>query len=391
MKRASACALLLLGGMLGCGSSAAPKSPGPVVVTIGGDAGAPPTPAADKGDAGGADTATAEGEARHDRRIAEMMKRVSEARRLAALRVVPGVVLPREALLAKVKDHLVREVPPEAIRHEGLEMQLLGFVPASFDYLAETFKLLNAQLAGFYEPADGTMYMAADLDGSNAEATLAHELDHALQDQHFDLTPHSKYVPGKSDEQTAYDALAEGDATSTMADVILAKAAPGKTVLDLPDQAFAEQVLESVSSGDAANVPHVMRTSLVAPYVYGTMFVNTLRRGGGWAAVDAAWNALPTTSEQILHVEKWRSREPALEVATPTFAALGSGWTAVRRGRERGAGAQARVRGVDRGGSREGGGRRVGRRSRRAPRERGLLRACDSCPIRREARHHLDR
>lgn len=66
MKRASACALLLLGGMLGCGSSAAPKSPGPVVVTIGGDAGAPPTPAADKGDAGGADTATAEGEARHD-------------------------------------------------------------------------------------------------------------------------------------------------------------------------------------------------------------------------------------------------------------------------------------------------------------------------------------
>jgi hypothetical protein len=324
MRRPFACALLLAG----CGSSAGPKSPGPVVVVIGGDAGPSPIAVADNGDAGAGDAAT-EGQAREDRLVAAMMKRVSEVRKLAALRAVPGVVLPRERLLEKVKNHLEREVPPDAIQHEGLELQLLGFVPATFDYLAETFKLLNAQLAGFYEPEDGTMYMAADLDGTNAEATLAHELDHALQDQHFDLKSHSKYVAGKSDEQAAYDGLAEGDATSTMADVIIGKTMSGKTVLDLPDEAFAEQVLEGVSAGDAANVPHVMRTSLVAPYVYGTMFVNALRRGGGWGAVDAAWGALPVTTEQLLHVQKWRAHEPPLDVAAPTFAALGSGWTAV--------------------------------------------------------------
>jgi len=217
-------------------------------------------------------------------------------------------------------------VPPEAIRQEGLVLQLLGMIPTKFDYEKETFNLLEAQLAGFYEPSDGTMYMAADLDEDNAEATLAHELVHALQDQHFDLKPHSKYVEGKSDEQAAFSALAEGDATSAMADVLVARAAAGKTALDLPEELFVEQVLGSVSTGAAAKAPHVMRTSLVAPYIYGTLFVHALRRHGGWSAVDQAWRDLPTTTEQILHVEKWRQHEAALSVATPTFAALGAGW-----------------------------------------------------------------
>ena len=289
-----------------------------------------------------------------------MMKRVSEARKLAALHPVPGVVLGRDALVARVKEHVDREVPPEAIRHEGLVLQILGFVPTSFDYEAETFKLLDAQLAGFYEPADGTMYMAADLQGESAEATLAHELDHALQDQHFDLKPHAKYEAGKSDAESAFDALAEGDATSTMADVLLSHAAPGRTALDLPEHVFVEQVLESVSSGPTADAPHIMRTSLVAPYVYGTLFVNALRRRGGWSAVDAAWTALPDDD---------RADPPRREVARARAGARRRGADVRRarlgmerrgRGHERGARDAHRVRGVDGRGSGEGRSGRVG-------------------------------
>jgi hypothetical protein len=312
-------------GSLGCGSSAAPKSPGILAIAIGNDAGAGALADVSDASADGA-SASAGRDAREDRRIAKMLKHVTEARKLSALHAVPGVVLARDALIAKVKSHVETEVPPEAIRHEGLELQLFGFVPTSFDYLAATFDLLNAQLAGFYEPSDGTMYMAADLDGPNAEATLAHELDHALQDQHFDLKAHSKYESGKSDAQSAFDALAEGDATSTMADVLFSKAMPGKTALDLPEDTFEQTVLDSIDSGAAADTPHLMKASLVSPYVTGTVFVNALRRDGGWSAVDAAWKTLPTTTEQILHVEKWRAHEPALEVAAPTFSALGDGW-----------------------------------------------------------------
>jgi hypothetical protein len=173
------------------------------------------------------------------------------------------------------------------------------------------------------------MYMVRDLENEEASATLAHELVHALQDQRWDLGDRSKYSPGEGDKNAGVSALAEGDATSAMFDVMILRAAPGsrRTAADLPDELFVAQIREGINRGAAASVPHVMRTSLAAPYVYGTLFVNALRRRGGWAAVDAAWDNPPTTTEQIMHVPKWEAHESALPVPAPTFGTLGSGWS----------------------------------------------------------------
>jgi hypothetical protein len=270
-------------------------------------------------------------EARETRLIARMLKRVERARGLDAIKPVPGMLLDRAALIAQVKQHVSRELPPEAIRNEGLALQLLGFVPTQFDYEAAEYRLLEDQLAGYYEPADRTMYMASDLGDSEADATLAHELVHALQDQHWNLQERSKYRPGEGDRSEAVSALAEGDATSAMFDVMIAGATPGigKTALDLPDDVFSEQIRQGMNQGPGAGAPHVMRSSLAAPYVYGTLFVHALRRRGGWEAVNRAWGDPPTTSEQIIHVDKWLAHEPPIKVDPPTFATLGAGWKVV--------------------------------------------------------------
>ena len=241
---------------------------------------------------------------------------------------MPGVVLERPALIARVKEHVLRELPPEAIRNEGLALQLFGFVPTQFDYEAAEYKLLQDQLAGYYEPADGTMYMASDLGDEEADATLAHELVHALQDQRWDLERRSQYRAGDGDHSEAVSALAEGDATSAMFDIMIERAAPGsgRTALDLPDDVFTQQIREGMNQGPGASAPRVMRSSLAAPYIYGTLFVHALRRRGGWAAVDRAWDDGPTTSEQIMHPEKWMAHEAPMAVAAPTFATLGEGW-----------------------------------------------------------------
>src|SRR5262249_23780591 len=160
--------------------------------------------------------------------IARTLAKVSALRQIDSKRVVPGKTLSRDDLIARVKGHVAREIPPEAIEREGLMLRLFGFVPDHFDYGKEMFALLEAQLAGFYEPEDATMYMAADLDDLNADATLAHELVHALQDQHWDLKTKSKYRPGDSDRSSALSALAEGDATSAMADYIVTKMDPSR-------------------------------------------------------------------------------------------------------------------------------------------------------------------
>jgi hypothetical protein len=257
-----------------------------------------------------------------------MLRRVETARGLDAKKAVPGVLLDRRSLIARVKSHVSRELPPEAIRNEGLALQLLGFVPTQFDYEAAEYQLLQDQLAGYYEPADGTMYMASDLGDDEAEATLAHELVHALQDQRWNLEDRSKYRQGDGDRSEAVSALAEGDATSAMFDVMIARAAAGanKTAVDLPDEVFSEQIRQGMNQGPGANAPHVMRTSLAAPYIFGTLFVHSLRRLGGWDAVNRAWEDPPATSEQILHVDKWVAHEPPLKVDAPSFEALGGGW-----------------------------------------------------------------
>jgi hypothetical protein len=262
------------------------------------------------------------------RLLARRLKKVSHARGIDASRPVPGVVLGRSDLIGRVKAHVAKEIPPEAIRNEGLVLQLFGFIPLQFDYEAAEYKLLETQLAGYYEPADGTMYMAADLQEDDADATLAHELVHALQDMRFDLKSRSVYRPGDGDASSATSALAEGDATSAMFDVMLdAKGGGGRTAVSLPEEIFTETIRESMNSGPTAQSPHVMRTSLASPYIYGTLFVHELRRRGGWDAVNRAWEHAPTTSEQILHVDKFLANEAPIPIAPPSAAALGPGWS----------------------------------------------------------------
>ena len=274
---------------------------------------------------GAASAPPAEGSlaSKDSRQVARTLAIVSEMRGIAATKPVPGVKLERDALVARVKDKALREYPPEALRREGLLLQIVGFAPPTFDYLGEMMKLLEAQLEGFYEPKNGTMYLAADLHGPQAQATLAHELVHALQDQKWDLKKRSDYKPGRGDEAMALACLAEGDATSLMLDFLMK---PDKSALDIPDDALRELMASGMNMGDIQSVPHILRSTLIAPYMEGLGFVHTLRRKGGWPAVNAAWDRPPTTTEHILHVDKWETNEAPLAVPAPTATALGEGW-----------------------------------------------------------------
>ena len=174
---------------------------------------------------------------------------IGRSRGLTPKHPVPGVVLARKDLLARVKEHVRREVPEPAIRAEGLVQKLLGLFPTGDDYEAATYALLEGQLAGYYEPADGTMYVANDLDESNASLTLAHELVHALQDQYWDLKVRSAYVAGEDDHDAAFSGLAEGDATLAAADLEAERLRPGATALDLPDGVLERALLGARTPG----------------------------------------------------------------------------------------------------------------------------------------------
>jgi len=205
------------------------------------------------------------------------------------------------------------------VKASGEILFALGAVPASFDYRRGLLQVMRAELLGFYEPHEKTMFLGGDLHGQELDATLWHELVHALQDQHYGLEKLLAWSDDAGDWQGAVHALAEGDATSAMIDALFAEKqlrAP-----DMPDSVLDLQ--SALAAGSVQQVPAIIKRSVVAPYLDGLSFVNALRRRGGWPAVAGAWQRLPTSTEQILHLEKYDANEAP--EALPPLAASASG------------------------------------------------------------------
>jgi hypothetical protein len=257
------------------------------------------------------------------RKVAAMLAKVAKIRGLPVSREVPGRVLDREQVLAKIKAKVEKEVPRDVVEHEGELLAALELVPPEYDFVEGSYRLIQGRIAGFYEPADRTMYLVDDLGDDEAVETLAHELDHALQDQAYDLGSLLDFKAGDGDRTSAGHAVAEGDAMSAMFDVTLGSA------FNVPEQALRQALaLSNAVSETSAKTPHVLQESLIAPYADGFAFVQGLREHGGWPAVDAAWRALPESTEQLMHADKYQAHEPPVNVAVPPFAALGPGFRA---------------------------------------------------------------
>jgi hypothetical protein len=257
------------------------------------------------------------------RKVAAMLVKVAAARGLPVLRVVPGKVLDRAAVLTRIKAKVDKEIPRDVVENEGELLAALELVPPTYDFVEGTYRLIQGRIAGFYEPGDRTMYLVDDLGDDEADETLAHELDHALQDQAFDLGKLLGFAPGDGDRTAAWHAVAEGDAMSAMFDVTLGSA------FNVPEAALRNVLaLSNAVSETSARTPHVLQESLIAPYADGFAFVQERRHAGGWKAVDAAWRALPASTEQLMHPEKYLAHEAPIAVPVPTLAALGPGFRA---------------------------------------------------------------
>ncbi len=160
------------------------------------------------------------------------------------------------------------------------------------------------------------------------EVLVAHELTHALQDQHYGLpTTSPPLTDSQGDRLIARRALLEGDAS-------LASIAYLRPDLD-PDtiERFVEQVASIPEELRARhpNVPELIRTELAFQYDAGSVFTTAAYLRGGWPAVDAAHRDPPASSEQVLHPEKYFDhRDPPIDVTIGGTDELERrGWTRV--------------------------------------------------------------
>ncbi|HEY0079391.1 MAG TPA: hypothetical protein VGB73_12310 [Pyrinomonadaceae bacterium] len=250
----------------------------------------------------------------------EVLQETSKIRKLPVLRQVRSGAQSRADIEKMIIKNLDEDTTPEEMRSTEVALKKYGLVPADFRLRPFIVSLLAEQVAGYYDPKTQEFYLADWIDLDGQKPVMAHELTHALQDQHFNLRRFEKWPKGDSDAELAAQALVEGDATFVMTQYIMAN----------PLRAFA--MMKSMTAGNNSTeqidrAPRALRESLLFPYDRGMKFAAQVYRKGGWELLSKAYTDLPQSSEQILHAEKYFAREAPVKVEMRDLSSmLGAGW-----------------------------------------------------------------
>jgi hypothetical protein len=255
--------------------------------------------------------------------IDEVVAKVPPIRGLEPLADIRYRVLDQDGFRAEFEALFREEFPPELVAAEQDFYKRMGFLRPDDDLEELLLSLYASQVLAFYDPRTATFTLVGPIEriGPLERVVIAHEYGHALQDQRWDLEGTRIRDHSRSDEILAQASLTEGDAVAVMYDW----AARELSVADL--LRVARSALTRQDERLLRRLPPIIRRQLESPYLDGFAFVNALRGRGDWAAVDAAWEERPRSTEQILHPELYPDEVP-VEVGLPDLAAqLGSDWT----------------------------------------------------------------
>jgi hypothetical protein len=250
---------------------------------------------------------------------AEVLRETSALRQLKVLRTVESGAQSRPDIERMLIENLNESTSPEEMRVSELALKKFGLAPPEFQLRPLIIAVLTEQIAGYYSPKAQTFYLADWINPDGLKPIIAHELTHALQDQHFNLRRFENWPKHDSDAELAAQALVEGDATVLMMQYAAQDPARGLALFKAMGQSSTVQL-------DSA--PHALRETLMFPYVVGMTWAAQVHRKGGWQLITRAYTDLPKSTEQIMHPEKYFAREePVREIAWQDVSAvLGKGW-----------------------------------------------------------------
>jgi hypothetical protein len=256
--------------------------------------------------------------------FAEIEEQVASIRGLQQKADVSPTFLDEAALQEYLKRSFAEDNPPDYVASYGRLYKAMGLLGPDDDLGDLYIKLLSSEVLGLYDPDDGRMYVVARSGGVGPveRFTYSHEFDHALQDQHFDS---SKILPDaldQGDRSLARLSLLEGDATLLMTEWAQQNLTPSEI------QAVIAAAADPEAEAIYQSMPSILRDSLSFPYDAGLLFVLDAYGGGGWTGVDELYADPPDSTEQVIHIDKYKAGEDPIAVTIPADVAraMGSGW-----------------------------------------------------------------
>lgn len=200
------------------------------------------------------------------------------------------------------------------IEFEQSALQVLGLIPKSVDLRSLLLDLLVEQVMGFYLPSDSTLYLIDDAPNQVREFLILHELVHALQNQYLDLDSIQR-IQGDDDRRYAAQAMLEGQATfvsfsgiGQFASIEQQRAAIRRSQDQMPEFASA---------------PLFLQEMLIFPYLSGNEFVRQYFEHLPPESLLVA-SAIPTSTEQILHWDRYAPERDAPTLITLPAPRIGT-------------------------------------------------------------------
>ncbi len=264
--------------------------------------------------------------------IDSLLPAIAEVSGMAVRRPVQFAMQSRADARRFIEDQLDEELGPEEL--DGMERayKAFGLLPDTLDLRAMLLDLYTEQVVGYYDPATDRLYVLDEATAATAGPVVAHELVHALQDQHTDLDSLVARERG-NDRQMAAQAAAEGQATLVMVALQAARMS-GQSVdfgalPDLSDLLGPALEAENEQFPVFRRAPRLVRETLLFPYMAGAGFVQALfrARGGDGPPVPFG-DLLPQSTEQVLAPESRfiTERDAPTEVR---LEPAGDGWEVV--------------------------------------------------------------
>ena len=246
-----------------------------------------------------------------DEVIADLTAFVEEERGLSFLRPVQVNRLDDEEFEQEIERRIREDEATDRPEAEAAEVTLraLGLLEPDVDLYDIQIDLFQSGVLGFYDPETDELYIRGTEPTPYVRQTIAHELVHALDDQHFEL--HRPEIDDADDESGfGFSALVEGNA------VVIDEAFERQ--LSDAERAQLREEEEAFAAGvDVDAFPEILLIDISAPYELGPDLVAALLDAGGRERLDAAFALPPTTSEQVLDPSLFLAGEAAVPVTAP--------------------------------------------------------------------------
>lgn len=209
------------------------------------------------------------------------------------------------------------------MERDAIVLKKFGLLDRDFELKPFLLALLKEQIEAYYDTKTKTINLLDWVEPDEQKPVMAHELTHALQDQHSNLEKWDNQTPddvstnaagdqshlAKDEMDAARDAVSEGQATAVMMDYMLKPL--GKSLVKDPEvlDFIREHMDATADSPVMSRAPLLISESMLFPYRDGLSFEQDVWMDQGQsAAFSGTLDRPPTSTWEILNPRDYEQK-----------------------------------------------------------------------------------